>query len=138
MLELPDVRQKRDYDCGRACVQCVLEYFGTTADTRRLLTNPIDGTDPRAIEALMRQAGHTVISGEMETDDLKHFTHSRRPVIACVKEHYVVVAGVSRGRVGYMDPLHGFMRASIRDFGLWWHEADRLGVTYRRFGIAVG
>lgn len=137
MLDLPDIRQRTDWDCGRAAVQCVLEYFGSHADTRRLLTNPIDGTDPRAIEALLRQAGHCVVAGEMTLEDLRHFTRSRRPVIAVVNGHYVVVAGVERLKVGYHDPLSGFMRCKMGDFLGWWKEADRLGVTYNQFGIAV-
>lgn len=140
MLVLPDVRQKKDYDCGRAAVECVLQFFGSYADLRRLLTNPMDGTDPRAIEALLRKAGHHVVSGEMTLDDLRHFTRSRRPVIAVVNGHYVVVGGVdwSRGwKIGYQDPCHGFMKAKWVDFQGWWKEADRLGVTYNQFGIAV-
>lgn len=137
MLQLPDIRQKKDYDCGRAVCECVLSFFGSYADLRRLLTNPMDGTDPRAIEALLRQAGHRVISGEMGLDDLRHFTTSGRPVIACVRDHYVTVAGIRGRHVHYQDPSAGPVKATCADFAGWWVEADRLGVTYNQFGIAV-
>lgn len=137
MLELPDIRQRTDWDCGKAVVQCVLGFFETQADTRLLLTNPMDGTDPRAIEALLRKIGRHVVSGEMTIEDLRYFTKSGRPVIAVVNGHYVVVAGLTRARVCYQDPLVGPMRCRIKDFAGWWREADRLGVTYNQFGIVV-
>lgn len=137
MLTLPDVRQKKAYDCGRAATECVLKHFSATANLSNLATTPTDGTDPRAIEACLRLAGRKIVSGEMSLADLRHFTRSGRPVIAVVNGHYVVVSGVSRGRVHYQDPLEGPQRCSERDFVMWWKEADRLGVVYDQFGIAV-
>lgn len=137
MLSLPDVRQKRDYDCGKAATACVLQLLDASADLRVLGTTPTDGTDPRAIESCLRLAGCKVVSGEMTLGDLRHFTRTGRPVIAVVNGHYVVVAGVSRGKVHYQDPLEGPQRCSEKDFAKWWKEADRLGVVYDQFGIAV-
>ncbi len=108
----------------------------TKADTR-LLATPMDGTDPRNIESLLRRAGHQLVVGEMSVEDLKYFTRGLRPVICVVKGHYVVVGGVSKLKVQYQDPLHGPLQCKIGDFVGWWSEDDRLGVKYKQFGIAV-
>lgn len=137
MLNLPDIRQRRGWTCGRAASECVLQYLGKQADLRQLLTTPMDGTDPRNIEGLLRKAGCKVLSGEMTVDDLRYQTKHGRPVVAAVKNHYVVVGGVGRGKVRYHDPLFGPCKVSVADFVVWWNEADRLGVEYRQFGIAA-
>lgn len=137
MLQLPDIRQRTGWDCGKAAVECVLRFFGSSADLRKLGTSPMDGTDPRAIETCLRLSNHQVISGEMDLDDLRYFTKTGRPVIAVVNGHYVTVAGIARGKVHYQDPWTGPCKCKPGDFLGWWKEADRLGVTYRHFGIAV-
>lgn len=137
MLDLPDIRQRKGWDCGRAAVDCVLQFLGKSADLRRLMTTPMDGTDPRNIETMLRMAGCRVLSGEMSLDDLRYQTGNGRPVVAAVKNHYVVVGGVRLGKVRYHDPLVGPAKATVGDFMVWWNEADRLGVEYKQFGIAA-
>lgn len=138
ILDLPDIRQRTGWDCGRAAVDCVVQFvFGERADLRKLMTTPMDGTDPRNIESMLRMLGCDVLSGEMDVTDLKYHISRNRPVIAAVKNHYVVVKGVGRGRVHYQDPTQGPVKATIDDFVGWWKETDRLGVVYRCFGIAA-
>jgi hypothetical protein len=79
MIDLIDLRQQTDYDCGVVCCQIVWEFFGLPR--RRVPASQIDGTDPRTIEAALRQAGLPVLSGEMSLSDLSHFARTRRPTI---------------------------------------------------------
>ena len=138
MLALPDTWQYGAASCGRAAAACVLRHFGKAADLRGLVTTAIDGTDPRTLESLLRKTGLRVVAGEMTAADLKHFTGTGRPVIAVVRNHYVVVAGVARGRVHYQDPQAGPARKLLAEFLDWWRDDDRLGAAYHRFGIAAG
>ncbi len=142
MIALSDIRQKLSYDCGHAAVACVIDLFGRRCPKliERLGTTPIDGTDPRQIEAYFRQEGFCVQSGDFTVEDLKYHTGSSRPVIVLVKlhgGHYLVVAGVRRGFVYFQDPDTGPARMRIADFEEAWSSVDRMGAIYDKFGIAV-
>ena len=53
----------------------------------------------------------------------------------------VVVTGVTRGQVHYLDPdaeSPGVVRQRADDFTLAWQDRDRLGVIYVCWGIATG
>jgi ABC-type bacteriocin/lantibiotic exporter with double-glycine peptidase domain len=144
MLALPDVRQRFDYDCGAAATKTVLSYFGMKTNTyilAPLATNPIDGTDPRAIEATLRRSGLKVISGEMNLEDLQHHTKLGRPVICLIQldhvGHYVVVGSVKFGQVHFNDPTNGPSKNSSKKFVERWKDIDRLNTIYTQFGIAA-
>jgi ABC-type bacteriocin/lantibiotic exporter with double-glycine peptidase domain len=144
MLALPDVRQRFDYDCGAAATKTVLSFYGLKTNTyvlAPLATNPIDGTDPRAIEATLRRSGLKVISGEMDLDDLKHHTKLGRPVICLIQlenvGHYVVVGSVKFNQVHFNDPTNGPSKNNLTKFKDRWKDVDRLNTTYHQFGIAA-
>jgi ABC-type bacteriocin/lantibiotic exporter with double-glycine peptidase domain len=144
MLALPDVRQRFDYDCGMAATKTMLAYHGLRTNSytlASLATNPIDGTDPRAIEATLRRSGLKVISGEMDIEDLKHHTKLGRPVICLVQldnvGHYLVVGSVKLGQVHFNDPTHGPGKNNIKQFKNRWKDVDRLNTTYTQFGITA-
>lgn len=140
MIDLPDVRQRKDFDCGHAAVACVADLFGVRRPPD--LSNGIDGTDPNTIEALLRRAGFNVCAGAMTVSDLKHFTNRGAPVVCPVSlpdvgGHWVVVAGVERLTVYYHCPDAGprSMRAA-----LWtpcWADETRAGRPYKTWGIAA-
>lgn len=143
-MELPDLRQKNSYDCGMIACRIVLRVLRRrlTRDLAgRLNTNPIDGTDPRAIESTLRHMGLGVIAGEMTIDDLRLQSQLGRPVICLVTRsgvgHYIVSAGVDCGRIKYQCPADGPCTISRSKFILSWRDVDRLGATYHQFGMAV-
>jgi len=105
-------------------------------------TTPLDGTDPRILETVLRvRCGCRVLAGDMEIDDLREQTKLWRPVIALVTldgcGHYVVVAGVERGRVYFQDPLSGPVAMKIADFAAHWRDESRFRDRFTRWGLAT-
>ena len=73
--------------------------------------------------------------------DLKEQTTAGRPVLCPISEgggHWVVVAGVHRGWVHFMDPDEGEHRKlkCSEFFGLWW-DFTRNGTVYHSFGLST-
>lgn len=139
LLALADLRQDTPHGCGEAAVRCVLAFFKIIATIPRFAT-PQDGSDPRQLEAYLRRLGLRVMSGEMRAVDLRHFCDSGRPVIALVHwpddrdSHYVVVRGISRGRVHFHDVETGPGSCSLREWDRAWSADGRIE-TFRRWGI---
>lgn len=143
-IPLPDVRQQGPSDCGAACAAAVLVHFGRLPlkyaldeCSARLLTSGIDGTDPRAIEALFRAEGLRVQSGEMTLPDLRWHTDRGRPVVVVTRGHYLVVRGLWYTTVYVHDPLEGPKEPRQDAFLVEWEDVDRFGTRYRSFGIAA-
>lgn len=143
MINLPDVRQDDDWDCGRACARAVLSSFSIHvghSDIR--LANPVQGMCPSTLEAIIRSYHLSVLSGHLRVHDLKHFTDTGRPVICPISilgGHWVVVCGVSRGSVYYHDPITGPMqRARVASWVSNWRDTDSKGNGYVNWGIVCG
>jgi hypothetical protein len=143
MITLSDVRQKSQYDCGIVAVKVLLRALGkrlTPDNIKALSTSPIDGTDPRAIEALLRKLGLHVLSGEMTWNDLVYFTQTR-PVICLITHdgvgHWVVASGIKDGKMHYHDPSNGPLYMGKKKWHETWSDIDRLGAVYRQWGIAA-
>jgi ABC-type bacteriocin/lantibiotic exporter with double-glycine peptidase domain len=143
MITLSDMRQKNQYDCGIIAVKILLKALGKRMTPERLTalsTSPIDGTDPRAIESLLRKLGLHVLSGEMTWNDLAYFTQTR-PVICLVTldsvGHWVVSSGIKDRKMHYQDPSLGPSSLGKRKWLEVWKEIDRLGASYRQWGITA-
>lgn len=139
---VPECLQTSGFDCGSACFRAVCAYWETRASLGHGWPNPIDGTDPRVIEAAFRRAGLGVLSGEMDTEALRHLTNRGRPVVCLIRSensgHWVVACKVTRTRVYLMDPEKGHTHLPLGLFDAAWSAADtdRGGTVYRRWGIA--
>ena len=141
LLSLPDIRQTESYDCGAAAIDTVLRFHGSRARWDRTLANPVQGMAPDMIEAVLRSLGFELITGPMMVADLKYFTRSWRPVVCPCSDwggHWVVVRGVERGRVHFHCPLRGAVSAGEMEWRERWADQSRNGVTFDRWGIAVG
>ena len=143
MITLSDMRQKEDYDCGIVAVKILLKALGKRLTPEGLIalsTSPIDGTDPRSIEALLRKLGLHVLSGEMTWNDLVYFTQTR-PVICLISldnvGHWVVASGIKDGRMHYQDPSEGPCSLGKKKWHEVWRDIDRLGAVYRQWGITA-
>lgn len=129
LQRLPDLRQDKPWECGRAAIRTILGFHGIVAPVT--VSTPQDGTDPREVEAFFRRLHMPVVSGSMEIEDLKHFCNSRRPPIVLVHppeyadSHYVCVRGVGRGAVFVQDPELGPRRISMPDWTVQWHATGR-------------
>lgn len=141
LLDLPDIRQTADYDCGAAVVDVVLKFHGVRSCAAvLLLANPVQGCSPDTVEAMLRRAGLPVQSGTMTVEDLRHHTRQGRPVLCPVARyggHWVVVRGV-RGGVYYHDPLVGPTRAPALAWQAEWRDLTRNDHAFDRWGIAAG
>ena len=137
---LPDLRQSKHYDCGDTALRIVCKHHGWKLPPF-LVANAIDGTDPRTLEATLRQVGARAISGEMSLANLDHFTRSGWPVIVLVQHngvgHYVVAESVSRGSVRYQCPSRGPCKETFREFLTHWNDVDRYGTIYRSWGLVA-
>lgn len=140
ILELPDTRQTNGWSCGEAAARVVFKYYEIKG--RAPVASPIDGTDPRTLETSLWLAKLSVQAGSMDLDDLRYHTRRGRPVICLVTEgdtgHWVVVAGLERGRVRYQCPIDGPCVEPAAAFEARWQDVDRMGVRYVRWGISVG
>lgn len=137
-LLIPDVRQRSDFDCGQAAVEAVFRYHGLTGAVRRL-ANPVQGMAPDTLEAVLRSVGLAVLSGEMTAADLRHLTATGRPVLCPIQHdgvgHWVVAAGVARGKVHYHDPLAGPRSLRLAEWADRWTDTGRHGTAFVRFGV---
>jgi ABC-type bacteriocin/lantibiotic exporter with double-glycine peptidase domain len=143
---LPDIRQNKDHNCGWAAWQSIYRYHYDRNPSRRDLSNPIHGTDPSTLEAIIRNDRQwTVISGEMFLNDLRHFCETLRPVICTITRtfddgidygHYVAVAGVWRNRVYFQDPTYGPEVWSAEKWMSSWHDMGKYA-KFRHWGLVA-
>ncbi len=139
LLDLRDVRQRDDHDCGEAAVDIVLSFLGTRGKSD--VASAVDGTHPSAIEAALRRAGLSVQSGTMTVSDLQHHTRQGRPVlcpIASYGGHWVVIRGVGRGFVYYQCPVSGREQKRLQEWIDLWRDSTRAAHDFDTWGIAAG
>lgn len=140
-IPLPDRRQQDAHSCGPTVYRIVCEALGVKAPGPK--ADPMDGLHPAYLSAqLQKVAKLPTVVGTLTVDDLKHFTRAGRPVVCLVRlgnsGHYVVVAGVERGKVVYQCPATGPGRQPVDEFVARWHDTDGRGHAYERWGLAVG
>jgi ABC-type bacteriocin/lantibiotic exporter with double-glycine peptidase domain len=139
LLDVADIRQDEDYNCGDAAVDAALSVYGLTRPRRSKLANAVQGLSPDTVEAVLRALGLGVLSGEMTVDDLRHFTRAGRPVLCCVAwdgGHWVVVRGVERSRVHVQCPIRGRVPVPVAEWDRAWSDETVRGRAFVRWGIA--
>jgi predicted double-glycine peptidase len=153
-LDLPDVRQSHNYDCGAAVAMAVGRYFGVGPANEEAWIGlvgaiPEAGTPAAGIVQAMRDLGlSTIAASDMNVEDLADFVNAGHPVICSgqyLQEsqdetigHFVVVVGVAADEVFLQDPLAGRVSLPADKFVALWHDWDPDGTALIRFGIAVG
>lgn len=138
LLDIPDVRQREDFDCGAAALDAVARFYGLRERGPVRLANAVQGMSPDTVEAWLRAVGFGVLSGTMTVADLAHLTKTGRPVLCPVARgggHWVVVRGVFRNRVHFHCPTHGPDVAHEFDWVPAWRDETRAGHDYRHWGI---
>lgn len=135
---LPDLRQSRSYDCGDTALRIVCQHHGWKLPPS-MVSHPIDGSDPRTLETVLRQAGIRVTSGEMTLSALQHHTGQGWPTICLVRldgvGHYIVVESVTDRRIRWQCPSRGPSGSTYRQFLESWGDLDRLGARYHQWGL---
>lgn len=139
-----DLLQADGWGCGAVTAVACLRLVGYEAGDplASFLANPLDGTDPRSLEAFFRRLRLPVLSGEMDAADLAYHTGRGRPVAALVQldgcGHWVTVYRATGRRVRWHCPAAGPRQATPAAFRRDWWDWDRHGIRYRCFGVAVG
>lgn len=143
VLDVLSVRQREPHDCGRAGARAVCGFLGVRVPADYFPADPMDGIDPGELERRYRGLGLSVVAGNFDLADLRHFTKAGRPVHVPIQAdgggHWVVVKGVGRGKVYVMDPWpDGRQSYATADFLALWSDGTRHGAAYVRWGIAIG
>ena len=142
-LPLPDERSRRPHDCGPSAWRTVYRYHHGRNSRIVDLSNPVNGTDPATLEAIIRRdANWHVVSGSAFIDDLRHYCESWRPPICLMTfpgdedSHYVCVGGVWRNRVYYQCSTEGWCAMPVGEFEAAWHAVGRYA-QFERWMLAA-
>jgi hypothetical protein len=144
MLAIPDIRQDDEHSCGDAAVSAALAALGLRRRPGTKLANPWQGMAPDTVAAVLRASGAAVLAGPVLTgiEGLRHYTAAGFPVLCPIAErggHWVVVRGVSRGRVHFHCPVAGEdSRRAGAWLEVWADRASETGQAFDRWGIVVG
>lgn len=93
LIDLPDIRQRNDFECGMSATLSVLLYFGVGEHNPDKLsdilgTNVKTSTSPQAIIDYLSSVGLEVEARQhMTIDDLRQCWREGRPVICCIQEY---------------------------------------------------
>jgi ABC-type bacteriocin/lantibiotic exporter with double-glycine peptidase domain len=143
-LDVPLVRQKDDISCGPACVRAVLRFWKVRAPVP--VADVMDGIHALYLETAFRNVGLRVMSGELDVEALRVLTRRGWPVVCLVQTedagseqdgHWLVVRSVQRGRVYWMCPTNGLGSEPVGSFVARWHDTDRSGSVFRRWGVCA-
>jgi HK97 family phage portal protein len=141
VLDVPDVRQEGDADCGAAATMAVCKFFGVGPDTEEeyvaaLGTTEEEGTEAPRIAAYLEQLGLSVEASEgLTVEDLGDYVAEGKPVICAIQDyaglqeedrseggHYVVVIGVEGDSLTLQDPVAGRVSVERATFEDHWHD----------------
>lgn len=157
VLDVPDVRQKDEFDCGAAALKAALDYYQVKPSrseeemVRALGSDEDHGTLPKAILREAKDAGLGVEeSSGMSLAELTQQIDNGNLVICPVQAygtddeerhresgHYVVVCGYTPTDIILHDPSAGRQSQPRREFLTCWHDQDANGVDYHHYGIVV-
>lgn len=141
-LELPDYRQREEWDCGRTTLQIVCGYWDKPLPLFLAnLSNAVQGLSPDAMEAAFRSLGFNVFAGSLTVDLLRAITKDGKPVATLTQldgvGHWVVVSGVNRGFVHFQCPQYGPSKQRVAEWDRNWIDFHWLGGRFDRWGICA-
>ena len=132
-MQLADIRQIGEHDCGHAIVKMACQAF--SVEVPEDLSNEVQGMSPDTLEAVLRRVGFQVLSGNLTVDDLKYFSANR--IVACpiFTGHWVAVTKVYRGFIYVQDPFSGPGFHSRAWWDERWVDQSKSGITYTNYGV---
>lgn len=164
ILDVPNVQQQFDWDCGPSCIETVTSYFGeqgTSAEFAKLMgTDVNNGTDPSAMCHMLNQLGLNYEDrDDLQIQDLQHYIEQGQPIIAAIQDyeetptdivtqragHWVVVIGADAENVYLQDPsayeTNGRVVMPALEFLARWQDYAGIipdnDTQYVHYGIAV-
>lgn len=143
LLDLPDLRQQTDYDCGACAVDVIARFHGLRARGPAKLANAVQGMAPDTVAAVLRSLGLRVLAGPLVGGiaDLQHYTRAGLPVLCPITAdaggHWVAVRGVERRRVHYHCPTNGPRTMGLQTWLDGWRDTSASGHDFDRWGIVA-
>lgn len=143
-MDVPDTRQRNDFDCGPACVRAAIRAFGLIplAVDSILKPHPVHGTPPdRMARCLARHGLYVTVYEDMTWNQLRAACE-RSVVLAPIQlhgeGHWVVVKSATEKQVSLMDPFPQPVAAMSRwSFESVWRDEYPPGVWLDHFAIEV-
>lgn len=157
VIDLPQLHQVYEYDCGAAALQAVLVYYGIEVGEGNIIKDAKTSKTGTCMQGMIRvihEYNLQCICKQMTIEEVKKFIKKRIPVILVLQAwslekepdwandwidgHYVVAIGYSKDKILFEDPL-SFERTFLRYVELEkrWHDVDNRGNKYEHYGIAV-
>jgi hypothetical protein len=160
LMEFPELRQSRNYDCGASALQACLFYYGQEVREddliKELHVDPNIGAEPAEIIRVAIKYGITPIEVDnMTIDDLKIYVDRGVPVMMMVQAwpdepvdwenewdwaHWVVAIGYDDKNIYFEDPA-SFKRTvlSYGELEKRWHAyLDQENKSYHYGIVMVG
>lgn len=162
MIDLHNMRQTYDFDCGVKALQAVMVYYGVEerADAlyEALDADDRHGTSVGKMIEVAESRGFQVVAGQNWTlEDVKLYVSQDHPVIVLIQAwadgyktiedwrknyddgHYAIVTGYNNNIVFFEDPA-SFHRTWLKEneFLARWHDKDpETGEKLTRFGMVL-
>jgi predicted double-glycine peptidase len=156
----PFKRQVYSFDCGAACMETVLTYFGYDAREDEILKIANTDRNGTLIEGLIRVAGKYGLKYKacenMKIDDLRKCIDKGHPCITPIQAwgpetkskkwekvwaygHYVVPIGYDEQNFYFEDPA-SYCRTylTFEEMDRRWHDKDTQGRKLVHFGLIFG
>ncbi|MDG1573288.1 peptidase domain-containing ABC transporter [Robiginitalea sp. M366] len=119
--KFPTYIQPNSKDCGPACLQIILNYYGhqmSFPNIRDLCETTREGTSLFNLSEAAEQLGFKTICARISFEQLKN---ANLPCIVHWKDHhFVVVYKIRREKVYVSDPAFGLLKYDIQDFLNGW------------------
>ena len=139
MPVLPDLRQERDWDCGRAVFLAFCELYGVKPRGMAKLANEVQGLSPDSLEAAFRAVGFSVFSGSLTVPLLRVLTREGFAVAALVQHegsgHWIAVEGFQGNRFHLHCPDRGKVKEVVSQWEPKWWDSHFSGGSYSNWGI---
>lgn len=157
ILNLPQLRQTFNYDCGAKALQSVLVYYGFEIREDHIIKKAGThkwGTPIKGIKKVIKEYGLKCTAKEMTIDHLKRYIDKNIPVILVLQAwrnkkkigwekdwidgHYVVAIGYEKDKILFQDPSsfeHTYLKYD--ELNKRWHDVDTKRKKYYHYGIAV-
>lgn len=156
-INLPQLRQTYNFDCGAKALQAVLAYYGLEIREDKIMEEAgtsKQGTPIAGIKKIIKRNKLKMKSGRMTITTLKKYIDQKIPVIVVLQAwtnkkrvnwlkdwadgHYVVVIGYTKDKIIFEDPSSIFRTYLTYDeLKERWHDVDTDGKKYFNYGIAV-